>query len=93
LKVMANHECFPDSLRTFMDTLCKGKNSAIKQFLPSVKQSCKLLDPKCLYHHFILGLVFNYTTILPQSIDWCSIQSWIQFILPRSFKILSQAQQ
>jgi hypothetical protein len=67
--VMANHECFPDSLRTFMDTLCKGKNSAIKQFLPSVKQSCKLLDPKCLYHHFILGLVFNYTTILPQSID------------------------
>jgi hypothetical protein len=28
--VMVNHECFPDSLRTFMDTLCKGKNSLLR---------------------------------------------------------------
>ena len=53
--VMANHECFPDSLRTFMDTLCKGKNSVIK--VSSIGQAImQAVRPKVFISPLQIGL-------------------------------------
>jgi len=53
--VTANHEFLPDSLRTFMDTLCKGKNSAIK--VSSIGQAImQAVRPKVFISPLQIGL-------------------------------------
>jgi hypothetical protein len=53
----ANHEFLPDSLRTFMDTLCKGKNSVIKIKVSSIGQAImQAVRPKVFISPLQIGL-------------------------------------